>query len=77
MVAVVPDVRGGSGSSLEVVAVVPDVGGVSGNSLEVVSVVPDIPGGKGRSLEHPQLCARQLQSPRAEGGEPTPQSSAS
>ena len=58
--------------SLEVVAVVPDAPGGSGKSLEVVSVVPDIPGGKGRSLERPQL-----QSPRAEGGEPTPQSSAS
>jgi len=27
--------------------------------------------------ERPQLCVRQLQSPRAEVGEPTPQSSAS
>jgi len=60
--------------SLEVIAVVPDVPGGSGKSLEVVSVVPDIPGGRGRSLERPQLCARQLQSPRAEVGEPTPQS---
>jgi len=46
-------------------------------SLEVVAVVPDVPGGSGKSLERPQLCARQHQSPRAEVGEPTPQSSAS
>ena len=77
MVAVVPDVPGGSGTSLEVTAVVSDVSGGSGKSLEVLAVVPDIPAGRGRSLERPQLCERQLQSPRAEVGDPTPQSSAS
>ena len=37
MVAVVPDVSGGSRKSLEVVAVVPDVPGSSRRSLEVVN----------------------------------------
>ena len=45
VVAVVPDVFGGSGRSLEVAAVVSVVPGSSGKSLEVVAVVPNVSSG--------------------------------
>ena len=48
MVAVIPDVSGGSKRSLAVVAVVPDVSGGSRRSLAVVAFVSDVPGGAGR-----------------------------
>jgi len=43
VVAVVPNVSGGSRKLLEMVAVVPDVPSGSGRSLEVFAVVPDVP----------------------------------
>ena len=49
MVAVVPDVSGGSRRSLAVAAVVSGVPG--GRSLEVVAVVPGVFGGSIRSLK--------------------------
>ena len=42
MVAIVPDVHGGSEKSLEVVSVVTDVSSGSGRSVEVVAGVPDV-----------------------------------